>query len=137
MIFINNYKLKLNKMSNQDEIIAKRLMMFNKHEQKKSEQLKPVMIELNSIDKENNHLDEGFDEKPNNQKIFKSYSLIVEGNQQPKKEETSSTFKEFVKSVPRHYYDPFYNDSIECRVCFYCFALYTIILVILLFYLSI
>lgn len=124
-------------MSSQDDIIAKRLMMFNKHEEKKSEQPKPVMIELNNIDKENNNLDEGFDEKPNNQKIFKSYSLIVEGNQKPKKEDKTTTFSEFVKSVPRHYYDPFYNESTECRVCFYCFALYTFILVILLFYLSI
>ena len=75
--------------------------------------------------------------QPNNQKIFKSYSLIVEGNKEPKKEDKTTSFIDFVKSMPRHYYDPFYNDSIECRVCFYCFALYTIFLVILLFYLSI
>ncbi len=76
--------------------------------------------------------------KSNN--IYKTYTNIVEEQyKEPtnQKESLVNKIKEYFRGLPRYYYDPFYDESMECRYGFYSLCCITILIVVLILFLCI
>lgn len=147
---------------NQEEIRKRRLQLLNKD----SKPVESSDIEINNNDNETKEtedyeqpqllepfeIDDSQVNKRNSNKISMSkykepsYSNINSSNTNANGNNNNNMQYNFnerlndciskLKSIPRHYYDPFHDSEIHIRIAFYCLCTITILIFFVLFYAS-